>query len=421
MSITTKHEKDIFNKISGGKRKTVKAFVIGDLHFKAKLLSESQEFTEKTLEAAQQSRSDFIVILGDILDTHEIVRVQPHNIACDFIEGLSKISPVYLLIGNHDFINQSQFLTLNHIFGPLKKWKNVYVVDKPIYATYGKYSFVFCPYVQPGRFIEALNCLIIENIMWDLVDCIFAHQEFYGCNMGAITSENGDKWDEAYPPVISGHIHNAQIVGGNIFYPGSALQHSFGEHPNKRLWEVTFGGLDKPPYFAVKKICLGIKGKRIVHMNIEDVSKFNKKLLKKYHIKLTLRGTSEQFKVFRRGKRYIDLRKKGVKFSYDPISSKAGVAGEARNRKQVSFLEVLKEIVRTKPDSVKEAYKNIVGVSVDAEVIYELVFESESECSNDGSESEPFNLEKNSDEEITKELSSDGNIYLDDFISSEEE
>ncbi len=64
------------------------------------------------------------------------------------------------------------------------------------------------PYVPPGRFVEALN--IIDNEWWKNVNCIFAHQEFYGCKMGAIESIEGDKWDHSFPLVISGHIHSEQ-------------------------------------------------------------------------------------------------------------------------------------------------------------------------------------------------------------------
>ncbi len=52
------------------------------------------------------------------------------------------------------------------------------------------------PYVPPGRFVEALN--IIDNEWWKNVNCIFAHQEFYGCKMGAIESIEGDKWDHSF-------------------------------------------------------------------------------------------------------------------------------------------------------------------------------------------------------------------------------
>ena len=162
------------------------------------------------------------------------------------IEQLSQIAPTYVLIGNHDLINHSQFLTDNHIFNPMKKWPNVFIADTmpqvlQIEDSDGEErTFVFCPYTPPGRFAEALNKIVPLGYTWELADAIFAHQEFEGCKMNQITSEEGDVWDPAFPPVISGHIHDAQTVGENVFYPGSAIQHGFGESAGKRIWFINW-------------------------------------------------------------------------------------------------------------------------------------------------------------------------------------
>ena len=87
-------------------------------------------------------------------------------------------------------------------------------------------KFIFVPYVPPGRFEEALRTLKDD---WISASCIFAHQEFAGCKMGAIVSIEGDKWDIKNPIVISGHIHSKQQPQKNIYYSGSAMQHAFGE------------------------------------------------------------------------------------------------------------------------------------------------------------------------------------------------
>lgn len=341
---------------------SVKALVIGDPHFKAKNIREGEEFSQKAIEAAETHSPDFIVVLGDTLDTHEVVRVTPHNLACNFIESLSNIAPVFLLIGNHDLINQCQFLTSNHIFNPLKKWKNVTVVDKPVIEFVGELCFIFCPYVPPGKFKEALDEIVKQGEMWDFADCIFAHQEFRGCQMGDHSSVIGDKWDEDYPPVISGHIHNSQTVGKNVFYPGSSIQHAFGESPDKCLWSVTFGKNDEPPYFDVEKIDLGLKNKKIIYLNIDDIDTFDRGQIEKYQIKLSLKGSPEQFRVFRRGKTRTDLLKLGVKFAYTPILSDHE-SGEKKTREQTSFLGVLKEVIEKKSKAVKEVYQDIIGDS----------------------------------------------------------
>jgi DNA repair exonuclease SbcCD nuclease subunit len=47
--------------------------------------------------------------------------------------------------------------------------------------------------------------------------------------MGAIVSKDGDEWNEEFPQIISGHIHDNQTPQKNIYYTGSPLQHAFGD------------------------------------------------------------------------------------------------------------------------------------------------------------------------------------------------
>lgn len=366
----------------------ITAFVIGDPHFKHGNISESEEFVIRSVEECGKVHPTIIVILGDTLDTHEIVRTQPYNLACRWIDELSRIAPVYLLIGNHDLINATQFLTTAHCFNPLKKWKNVTVVDRPVYAEHDNISFVFCPYVEPGRFTEALDKLIEDGESWQLSDCIFAHQEFRGCKMGAIISEKGDIWDENYPPVISGHIHDSQTVGTNVYYPGSSIQHAFGESPNKCVWHIKFDAEDEP-FFSIDKIPLGMKSKKIMYMSVEDTDTFDENILEKHHVKLSIKGTPEELTVFRSGKVYSDLRKKGVKFAFTKTQNEIEETGEKKNRDEVSFLESLKKVVKTKSDPVQKLYTEIVGTITD----------SSEEGSTDTSEEECELIFLDSDEE----------------------
>ena len=37
-----------------------------------------------------------------------------------------------LLVGNHDYINNQQFLTNNHWMNAMKDWNNVTIIDKVI-------------------------------------------------------------------------------------------------------------------------------------------------------------------------------------------------------------------------------------------------------------------------------------------------
>jgi len=97
--------------------------------------------------------------------------------------------------------------------------------------------------------------------------------------MGAITSLEGDKWPESYPPIVSGHIHSRQIIQNNIYYPGSALQHAFGESDKNIIPILTFSENYNynNNFYKLEEIDLCLPKKKIVYLNIEDFEKFSNK------------------------------------------------------------------------------------------------------------------------------------------------
>lgn len=380
----------------------MKALVIGDPHFKHNTdVSESEEYVENILKIASKYSPTFIVLLGDILDTHEIVRVQPHNLAEKFIEGLSDIAHTYVLIGNHDYINNSQFLTTNHIFGPFKKWSNLTIVDQTIGVHIEERYFVFVPYVPVGRFQEALDTIVKDGETWEFADCIFAHQEFKGCKPrnkdNTFKSKVGDVWNEDYPLIISGHIHKAQNVGNNIKYPGNSQQHSYLENANKSVWivewlEDTDDEIMTEP--KITKISTGIKKKKAIDMNASDikdklVSDFDE--YGSYHLQINLAGTTAEFNNFKSSKLYSSLVSNGVIFSYDLKTAQniktpnAVLSGASRS--DVSYSKVFHGLVSAKNSPlVKQQYEKLFGPLEDVEedcIEINYVEEHSSEVSND--------------------------------------
>jgi DNA repair exonuclease SbcCD nuclease subunit len=201
----------------------INVIAIGDQHFKVSNIKEVNLFIEKITFLIKEKKPDFVVLLGDLLDTHERLHITPLNKAYELIDNIRKICKTYVLVGNHDMENNSVYLNDKHWLNSLKQWDNVTIVDKVIKEN----NFIFVPYVFVGRFEEALNTL---NEDWkNNINCIFAHQEFKGCKMGAFDSIDGDIWDINNPNVISGHIHSNQTPQKNIYYPGSSLPVAFGE------------------------------------------------------------------------------------------------------------------------------------------------------------------------------------------------
>nr|QCF47450.1 hypothetical protein [Erythrocytic necrosis virus] len=200
---------------------SINILFITDLHVKISTfeqLDHLQKYLQEWIKKAP--RLDCIVVGGDTLDTHEKLCSLSLSKACNFIDFLTQLSPcVYILVGNHDYINNSQLCTDKHWLNVLKKWGRVIVVDKPKKSYIKNKGILFVPYVPPGSFNT-----ILESVDSEDANIIFAHQEFRGCKMGSIESVIGDEWTRDIC-VISGHIHEMQNVG-NVYYPGSSISHS---------------------------------------------------------------------------------------------------------------------------------------------------------------------------------------------------
>lgn len=361
----------------------ISILVFGDTHFKHKDFEAGDELILKSCKVASQICPTAIILLGDTMDTHETAKNAPWKQACRFIEYLSNIAPVYVLIGNHDLINQSQFLTDNHFFNPLKKWKNVKIVDSPLKVEIGEYNIVLCPYVPPGRLEEALDMMAelggcLEDFSWrEEASCIFCHQEIQGVEYNGISSTKGDFWDEEYPPLICGHIHTPFNVGNNVFYPGSSRQVDSNENPDKRIWNVSFGDEGELEF---DKIDLGLKGRIEVELEYDDISNFDFNLSQKYYVKIKLKGTPEQFKIFRKSQLHAKMVQNGIKFGFVPNKDDSGISLLGCDKKtadNLSFDAILRKLVKSKPDIVKFAYEEIYEeLSDDENMGVEIVFGS---------------------------------------------
>lgn len=244
----------------------IKCLVIGDPHFKISNTDVSEEMCRKTIMCADRMKPDFTVILGDILHNHGIIHEAPLNRALAWIEKMSEYSTTFLLIGNHDIINNEKFLSKGHAFNALKKWNNVYVIDHPESKLIRGKKFVFVPYVPPGRFKEALS--FVKS--WKKSTAIFAHQEFLNCKHGAFLSKKGDTWKKKYPLVISGHIHEYQKLQKNLIYVGTPFQHDFGSSPNKTISLFKFG-----QKYEQKRYDLDLRKLKTLKLNLDEITDFD--------------------------------------------------------------------------------------------------------------------------------------------------
>ncbi len=283
---------------------------IGDPHIQVSNIPETDLLIDRLIKLASEKLPDLIIVLGDVLHTHERLHTIALNKAYEMIDKLRLIAKTYVLVGNHDMINNQVFLNENHWLSGMKEWDNTVIVDKVLTETINSEKFVFIPYVPPGRFQEALGTIGDE---WKDSSCIFAHQEFAGCKMGAIISVEGDKWPVSYPNVVSGHIHSRQIPQENIYYTGSAMQHAFGESEKNIIAHLTFnnGKYDR------EEIDLQLPRKKIVYIDVEDVDNYEVPITEDT-LKVTVSGNYDQFKALKKTKKYKNLLDKGVKVIFKP-------------------------------------------------------------------------------------------------------
>jgi len=303
-----------------------KIIVIGDPHFQSGNGAEVYQFISKLEELCKKEQPEFIVLLGDILHTHERLHSQALNMAVEMIDLLRQIAPVFLVVGNHDMINNQQFMTKNHWMNCLKGKKDLIVVDKlEKYESKSGELYLFLPYLPVGRFREGL-----AGSDYKQAEIIFAHQEFFGCKMGAISSLEGDRWGAEEPPVISGHIHSNQRLE-NVYYPGSSMQVAFGESDKNIIAVVETGkgenSLEKiktktkpnktsPFPFSIREVELDLPRKKIIYTDMADIDSVKikgKEGESKDTIKLTVSGNYEEFKAFKKTKKYKELIKTGTK------------------------------------------------------------------------------------------------------------
>ena len=132
---------------------------IGDPHFKECNVEQTRDMVVRIVAIAQERQPDLIVCLGDVLDRHARLHIDPLCDAVDFFQQLVTIAPLIVIIGNHDRRNNSDFLTDRHPFTAMKAWSRTQVVDRVQICQMRGHLLVFVPYVPPGRFIEALDSI----------------------------------------------------------------------------------------------------------------------------------------------------------------------------------------------------------------------------------------------------------------------
>lgn len=353
--------------------------LIGDPHFKTSNAIETNQLHQSTLKYLKSNPSiDFVVVLGDILHCHEKIHTQPFCRAVKFLSDLADERETFALIGNHDRINNNVFLTEEHPFVGLKEYPNLHIVDTTLYFPSSSLQkrkeeeelgekekkeesfFVFVPYVPNGRFKEALEIEKekkeeeIENKRnYEECTAIFAHQEFRGCKMGAIISEDGDIWEEELPTVFSGHIHDHQRPQKNIFYPGIPFQHGFADNDDKAIYLLSIGSPFQKGDWETEKIELEITPKKLYTMTLEQFESFQPP--ENAIIKINFQCHESTMKKVISSKKFREkIQKHNIDYKLKVEKTKKIIKNHS------SFVENLERRISQSEEGVKQIYKDMM-------------------------------------------------------------
>lgn len=392
------------------KKKDCTCMVIGDPHFKFQefYLQRVEEMGEKFIALCKERKPDFIVNLGDTLHDHRKIDMLAQCKAVCFLRELSKIAPLFILIGNHDRVNNSDFLSTVSPFEALKDWKNTYIVDQPYTLTFHTFdkvfSFYFVPYVAPKRFQEALS---LYNIDVEKFTMGFGHQEFFGSKMGAFLSEEGDVWPYD-KPIVCGHIHDSQLVRNQngkeyINYVGTPIGHSHGEHGLKTVslfhmidsaqalitqattfWcksdTMTPNQANLETNIYEEKIELNLKRLRTVKIDAKKFLNYEMDTKKEdpRYFRFVIEGSDYDVKMAKKSDKFHELENLGCKIHFpvtqfntttnnnvetngEPDDGKNGNGNGKRQIVQKSFEQCLVEKLEQLPDELVKLYQEIIS------------------------------------------------------------
>lgn len=188
------------------------AVCISDIHFSVKNLELASEALSASILKAIELQVP-LIIAGDLNDTKAIIRAEVANRLIEIL-SLAK-TPVYILVGNHDLINEKGH---EHSLNFLRPYATI--IDKPSFITRGNSSITMVPYLS--------NSVFLQESKWYFNTIIIMHQGVKGAWMGDYIQDKTSIDRTFNVPVISGHYHRHQTVG-SVTYIGSPYTMSFGE------------------------------------------------------------------------------------------------------------------------------------------------------------------------------------------------
>jgi DNA repair exonuclease SbcCD nuclease subunit len=214
----------------------MKILRVGDPHVKITNIEEMQKVLDWVYETAITNKVDHIEILGDLMHTHAVKRVEVEHFWFENLKKLTTVCPVICLVGNHDLPGAREKESQMNAIELMALIPNVTIVDKPLNKVMSNGQIIsYMPYMSDiNHFVDASKKLFMEGS----TELLVTHQTFTGA-----TYDNGfycevaiDPADIPHKQIISGHIHTSQVIG-KCFYTGTPKWDTMSDaNQNKGIW-----------------------------------------------------------------------------------------------------------------------------------------------------------------------------------------
>jgi DNA repair exonuclease SbcCD nuclease subunit len=328
--------------------------IIGDLHFKKnnKLITDIIE--RDIINIIINNNPEFIVILGDTFNDHNKLELDTFIRVSKFLDNITLTGKIiYLLIGNHDRKDNKVYMNDEHFFYEHKKNPLIKVIDKTTYFNIKDKKICFVPYIPPEKLFDSFKETNIEPSEMDL---FFGHIDIHGSKTEKLAKQEWPEWPDNYKLMVSGHVHDKEIVKDNFIYVGTPYQSNFGECENKGVYLMN---LDD---YSLKLIKLTVPIKKKITLHYTELERFT--IDPNIELKINITGSKTAARELMKRNDMV-LKYSGIKISYIGEEDKFETLSLPQITKNSNFYDHLIESImsnQTLIDIFKEEFVDQNGI-----------------------------------------------------------
>lgn len=323
---------------------------MGDPHIKPNNIAESETLVQFVVDKCVEHDVDKLNILGDLWDTHDLVRLSVTKFWDKWFNVLKKQPfKTAILVGNHDLTGDySNDYSALHPFLSLDD-NDFKIVHEPYVD--GLYGYL--PYIHDNnKFIEEANKLSEEG-----ATVLISHPNFEGAIYDNGTSlADGvrvDRLDSRFLHLIGGHIHTERSYG-RVWYTGNPRWiNKSCANKQKGIWLVEHddvtGAIISKEFISTASVCTPIVS--LVWKEGEDLPAIPESC----NVNVELIGSSD----------WVTKQKLQLKGGKVSISSKITDTKKSKERKSgKSFSEFLSKYYVTDPEKRQKLIKYLEGLNL---------------------------------------------------------